>query len=62
MALAPLFLRASLSQTAWPQLPQHYTYSLLGPGKALSLALSWVWMEALEMGIGIVPLPCWKQP
>lgn len=62
MALAPLFLRASLSQTVWPPLLQHYTYCLLGPGKALSLALSLAWMEALGMGIGIVPPPYWKQP
>lgn len=60
MVLSPLLLRV-LSQTVWPRLPQRYTCYPHGPGQGLSLAPSLAWMEALGMGIGIVPLPFWRQ-
>lgn len=61
MALAPLLLR-TLSQTVWPQLPLHYICCPHAPGQGLSWAPSLAWMEARGMGIGIVPLPFWRQP
>lgn len=60
MVLSPLPLRA-LNQTVWPQLPQHYTCCPHGPDQGPNLAPSLAWMEALGMGIGIAPLPFWRQ-